>query len=200
MALIKCAKCGKTISDTASVCPSCGEETASVRTASRRRRSSRKLALLALIIAVELLIFWRSGANNRDKGAPSTNALAAPLTLPQSVAHQRKQLKEGQSATYPFFLGQGATVRIEITATPKPVDVMVMTSEEAAKFQQGEGKFFAFLAPAYTSRQELAAQDVMTMDRTDTLPQGNWVIVITRPREAVFFKKDTVVSTVLTIY
>ena len=168
--------------------------------APRRRLSSKKLAFVAVLIGLEFLVFWRRGANNRDKAAPSAATFVAPGSPPQSVLHQRNQLKEGESATHSFFLAQNARVHIEITATPKPVDVMVMTSDEAAKFQQGQGKFFAFLAPEYTYRQTLSAQDVSTMDRSDILPPGNWVIVITLPRQAVFFKKDTAVSTILTIY
>jgi hypothetical protein len=198
-----CAKCGRKISKAASVCPNCGtlaRSASRARTAPRRRLSSKKLALLAVVIGLEFLIFRRPGANDRDKGAPAVAAFAAPMSPPQNVVHQRNQLKEGQSATYSFFLVQDARVRIEITATPKPVDVMVMTSDEAAKFQEGQGKFFAFLAPGYTFRQTLSAQDVVTLDKTDILPRGNWVIVITRPREAIFFKKDTAASTILTIY
>ncbi|HEY2384929.1 MAG TPA: hypothetical protein VGK48_27455 [Terriglobia bacterium] len=154
---------------------------------------------MAVVIALEFLIFGRPGANNRRQDIPAA-AFATPTSPPQDVIHQRSQIKEGDSATRAFFLDKDSRVRIEITATPRPVDVMIMTGDEAAKFREGEGKFFAFLAPEYTYQKSLSAQDVMTMDKTDILPQGNWVLVIAHPREAVFFKKDTVVSTVLTIY
>jgi hypothetical protein len=40
----------------------------------------------------------------------------------------------------------------------------------------------------------------MTFDRAGILGPGNWVLVIKRPREAIFFKDNTVASITLTIY
>lgn len=152
------------------------------------------------MIAAEFLIFWHSKGHNRGLQAPAAAILALPQSSPYDVVHRRNLLKEGESASYSFFLAKDTTVHIEITATPKPVDVMVMTGDDAAKFQEGEGRFLAFLAPAYTYWQALSAQDVTTLDRTDILGPGNWVLVIKRPREAVFFKENTVASTIITIY
>lgn len=152
------------------------------------------------MIAAEFLIFWHSKGDNRGLEAPAAAAVSLPQGPPHDVVHRRDLLKEGGSASYSFFLAKDTTVHIEITATPKPVDVMVMTGDDAAKFQEGEGKFLAFLAPAYTYRQTLSAQEVTTLDRTDILGPGNWVLVIKRPREAFFFKEDTAASTILTIY
>ena len=204
MAWKNCAECGKPLSNKDPTCPHCGAAATSgtqsgkpVDTAPRKHLSPRKLVTIVVLIGLECLLFWRWGANNSDKAVPAAAALAAPTSPPEKVVHERNQLQEGQSAAYSFTLNSDARVHLEVTATPKPVDVLLMSSDEAIKFRESQKKVFG---GDYAYRQTLSALHILTMDKTDILPQGNWVIVVVRPQETILFRKDTAASMILTIY
>ena len=195
MALIECPECKKQISDTAPACPQCGAPIASsisllsATTETIKRRSSSwpyfLLVLLVLIVGISFW-FWRASTNNRS--APPSAGFAGIFRQPQKLVDERIELKEGQLFTSSFTLKNDARVQVKVDAGPKTVDVMLMTKEEHEKFKQDSGNIFD---EQYTFKQRLSSKHILQMDKTEILPVGDWVIIVTRPREAILFQDET---------
>ena len=87
-------------------------------------------------------------------------------------------------------------VEVDVTADPKPVRVMLMNAEDAAKFKAATGDLFG---GSYTYRQALAGRRVLTMNRADVIPTGDWTVVVMRPQDSVLFKESTAAKITLTL-
>ena len=48
--------------------------------------------------------------------------------------------------------------------------------------------------------QSLSSEHVLSMDKTEALPQGGWAIVVMRPLEHLLFHKNTAASVVITAF
>ena len=210
MALVNCPDCGKSVSDQAAACPQCGHPikiqaapaAASILVAaaaparSQERPRTRPIAWVALIIlVVGGFLVWR--AVNSDTAAPLTAGLTAALRQPHKVVDERIQLKEGEYHVYGFTLNSDARVQVQVGATPKDVDVMLMNKAEFEKFQQVSGSLFG---GQYSYRQALSGKGILNLDRTETLPAGTWSIVVMRPSEALLLRKETNASVIVTVY
>jgi hypothetical protein len=98
---------------------------------------------------------------------------------------------------YTFRLVTDSRVRVQVAAEPKNVDVMLMTKEDQEKFRQAAGKLFG---GQYTYRQALSSQQILRMDKTEVVPQGEWSIVVMRPAESLLFQEQTKANVVVTVY
>lgn len=94
-------------------------------------------------------------------------------------------------------LNMDARVEVNVEASPKDVDVMLMTADDLAQFKQARGKLFG---GKYTYRQALSRQATLKMQQTEVLPLGSWAIVVQRPQEAIIFGDETTVSADVTVY
>ena len=207
MAMIDCPECGKQISDKAPACPNCGAPsnlfqpqqspppppTAPSKNSTTKNRTAQVVILLVLCLG--LFGLWRSILSN--KAAPPGAGLIGIVRQPVKVVDQRVQLKEGQAVTYSLNLNTDSRVQVQVTAAPKPVDVMLMDQNQAAQFRQAMGKLFG---GNYTYMQALSGQQVLSMDKTDLLPRGQWALVVMRPREAILFTEDAAAQIVVTVY
>jgi hypothetical protein len=213
MALIKCSECGKEISDKASACPNCGapvttwtqgdEAPAQVAAtfavppspASAKRKTSKWAYVGLVLIAIAVFYIYRAATSNR--AAPLSTGLAGAIRQPTKLVSDRFSLKEGQAQMFSFSLGSDARVEVSVEASPKNVDVMLMTDSELKKYKQAMGKLFG---GKYTHRQALSRQATMKMNQTELLPAGAWAIVVQRPQEAILFGHETTVSVDVTAY
>lgn len=98
---------------------------------------------------------------------------------------------------YSFELRSDARVSVRVRAAPKDVDVMLMTVAELEKFKKAMGKLFG---GHYTYRKTLSGKSVLDMDETETLPVGQWAIVVQRPQESVLFGDATSAAVDVTVY
>jgi hypothetical protein len=149
---------------------------------------------LVLIVGIILFIYR---AIMSDHAAPLSAGLAGALREPKKVVSDRFSLKEGQAKSFSFNLNTDARIEVRVDASPKNVDVMLMTAADLRQFNQAMGKLFG---GKYTYRQALSRQATMKMDQSEVLPAGAWAVVVQRPQEALIFGKETTVSVDVTAY
>ena len=202
MALVKCGECGKDISDKAIACPNCGAPVATGAPVRRApvlvppRRKTSKWAYVGLVLIVGIILFIYRAIMS-DHAAPLSAGLAGALREPKKVVSDRFSLKEGQAKSFSFNLNTDARIEVRVDASPKNVDVMLMTAADLRQFNQAMGKLFG---GKYTYRQALSRQATMKMDQSEVLPAGAWAVVVQRPQEALIFGHETTVGVDVTVY
>lgn len=147
------------------------------------------LVLLGLLAVVGVAIggyFW---IRTRDRGA--VGAIGDAIRQPQVVVSERIQLSEGNAMSYGFTLPSDRRVQVTVDATPKAVDVMLMTDADWASYERASGKLFG---GRYSYRQALSRESILHMDQSEILPAGTWRIAVRRPQEALLFPSDTAVT------
>ena len=210
MALIECPECKKQVSDKAPACPQCGapivaappmpspETPVPAETPAPAKKGPKihpVFLVLLVVAAAGILWLWRSATS--DRAAPPSAGLSGALRQPKKFVDERIELNEGQSMSYSFRLGTDSRVRVQVTAEPKNVDVMLMSKEDQEKFRQVAGKLFG---GQYTYRQALSSQQILRMDKTEVVPEGEWSIVVMRPQESLLFRDKTSANVVVTVY
>jgi hypothetical protein len=215
MALISCGECGRQVSEKALACPQCGapvatgapapeslppgvppnwrEELAEMKAAKKRTRPIFLIAIAAAVVGAFLV----RRAVTSSVAAPPSAGLRAAFRQPQKLVSERTSLKEGQAMMYSFDLRSDARLEVRVNARPKSVDVMLMTAAELERFKKAMGELFG---GKYTYRRALSGKSVLDMKETETLPAGNWAIVVRRPQESVLFADDTAASVEVTAY
>jgi hypothetical protein len=212
MAMIECTECGRQVSDKAPVCLGCGAPVSSTKTATVSsggapaatvtptvpKKSGRALPWLMALIGVVVFLVYHSSVGPSSRPSLATpEGLREVIRQPQKLVSERISLKEGQAEMYSFTLASSGRVEVKVNASPKDVDVMLMTADELKKFQAALGKAFG---GRYTYRQALSRQKVLGMTASEVLPAGDWAIVIQRPVEGALFHDDTAASVDVTVY
>ncbi|MFY0572928.1 hypothetical protein ACN28E_55130 [Archangium lansingense] len=52
------------------------------------------------------------------------------------------ELREGTAMSYGFFIPSDRRLEVRVAASPKPVNVMLMSEDQWAKYQEVRGKLF----------------------------------------------------------
>ena len=201
MALVECWECAREVSDYASTCPHCGapieeSEDAIPRAKSRRSRTGC-LVVVGLVLIVGGFFVWRS--LHSDEAAPLSAGLPGAIRSPQELVDESVHLPEGWYKYYLLELYTSARVRVELYASLAHVNVMLMTPSDFEGYQQAQSTVQES-DTAYTHRELLSSENVVRYDQTETLPSGEWVIVLERPLENVSSPQSTTVNLTITVY
>jgi len=218
MALTKCSECGREVSDKAVSCPQCGAPVAAAQpptavqapaavqppppaaaAPSKPPVQKRKTHPIAWVALVLLLAggFWIYRAATSESAAPPSAGFAAAFRQPQKLVSERFSIKEGQAMMFSFTLRSDARIEVSVQATPKNVDVMLMTARELENYKAAKGKLFG---GEYSYRKALSRQGVLGLNETEVIPSGSWAIVVQRPHESLLFGDDTTASVNVTAY
>ncbi len=202
MALTKCTECGREVSDKAAACPQCGAPViaqaaapatpptilaaaASPAVKPKPRVRVATLVLLVVLAGVAYVVLqMRSGSSLRS-------AVAGPET----VVSEMVSLDEGRAMGYSFVLPTPRRVEVAVTASPKAVNVYLMTDQDWDAFNKSRQKL---LGGKFTYRRALSSESVLNMKQSDIIPAGSWRIVVERPSEALFGGKSTAASVKIT--
>lgn len=191
MALITCRECGKEISGKAAACPSCGLPAPGVSPG----RKAIGLGVLLALVAVFLAFAWMDQRASDRMHQQEQVRLAeerAQLMQPRKVVDRTaKKIEEGTYVSYPFVLAFDSRVHVHVAANPMPVEVIVLPAHAVARFAKNP-------SGPYTHMPSLSGKQLWTMDRSDVLRQGEWVLVVVRPRETLLFPKSTAANVVVT--
>jgi hypothetical protein len=212
MSLIACPECGRMVSERAEACPQCGcpHSSGSVPLAepfepvpppspSRAAfttgfeglpaRSSRRFALsvgvplLGLVALALVVAMFGLGVNFGAK---------------QTLIADRVDLLEGQSKHWPVHLAARRRVLVTVDAEPRPVNVVVLDAEQWQEYTRSHSNPSGQSGHVYTTG--LSDLGTVHMDKTATLPAGDWHVVIERPREAPGSAQATVVRVAIIGY
>ena len=122
--------------------------------------------------------------------------LPSAIREPQVMVNESVVLKEGNAKLYSFSLPTDREVTVEVTASPKVVDVMLMTAADRQKYEEAMGSLFD---RGFTYRQKLSSKGVLRFSETDTVPAGTWTIVVQRPNESALLGDDTAATVKVTV-
>jgi len=207
MALIECGECRRQVSNKAPACPGCGAPIAASVPATAAPATSRPALpepKKRMRTTTSLLIALLCGAayfayrvNSGPAGSSRVAGMPEAFRQPRKLVSERVGLKEGQAMMYAFTLASAARVEVTVSARPKNVDVMLMTAADLESYKRAMGKLFG---GHYSYRKTLSRQGVQAMTESETLPAGDWAIVVQRPQEDVLFTHDTSVSIQVTAF
>jgi hypothetical protein len=107
---------------------------------------------------------------------------------PQTIVNESLQLKEGSAMSYGFLLPSRRRVDVKVSASPKNVNVMLMTDEQWLKYEKVRGSLWG---GQFMYTRALSRQQILSWEGSDELPAGRWRIVIERPKEAILFGDPT---------
>lgn len=110
------------------------------------------------------------------------------MSGPQTLVNETIELKEGNAMGYGFTIPSDRRIEVRVAANPKPVNVMLMTEDQWAKYQSVRGKLFG---GQFEYKRALSKQNVLQMADSDVLPAGRYRVVVERAEEALLFKKST---------
>src|SRR5262245_3309393 len=186
MSMIDCPECGNQISDKAPACPNCGVVLSGTKKAERFPRY--KIVLLVVLIVAGAILggWWRYFIGPQSV-----------LRQPKVVVDERVALNEGQSLIYRFVLKSASRVEVEVNAQPKQVSVMLMSDADAESFRKANQMVFG---GQFSMRQAVSSENILSMNKTEILPQGAWSIVVMRPLEAILFGESTTAQIKVTVY
>jgi hypothetical protein len=139
-------------------------------------------AVLWLVLLGVVFVFFKM---------KSGSSLAGAVAGPQTIVSETISLKEGQAMGYGFRIPSDRRIEVNVTANPKPVNVMLMSEAQWKKYNDVRGKLFG---GQYEYKQALSKEAVLQMKESDILPAGSYRIVVERPAEALIFKKETAAS------
>ncbi len=123
-------------------------------------------------------------------------SVAGALTGPEELFNERIGLQEGQAKNYIFSLSDTRRVEVTVKASPKPVNVYLMTDGDLDAYSRARGKHRS----DFPYQQEISDGHVLHMQRSARLRAGSWHIVVERPREALLFGEETGVSVLVVAY
>ncbi len=143
-------------------------------------------ALVALFVAYKVVTLF-SGLHDR------LGARNASLTGRRTVLSQQFELAEGDVGDHAFTLVQAAHVEVSLTASPRPVNVMVMTPAQWDGYQAIKGRVFGGRTACTPS---LAEDGTTQWVGVGDLAAGDYRLVVERPRETRV-KDATAASTIV---
>ena len=222
MALISCSECGKQISDKAAACPNCGAPVtaaapggaalavapatpgptpvapaelavahaparATVKPTKKGGLSVGRVVLWGFILCGLWLIF-KVSTGSSVRGAVSG---------PQTLVNETIELKEGTAMGYGFTIPTDRRIEVRVNASPKPVNVMLMSEDQWAKYNEVRGKLFG---GQYQYMLALSKKSVLQMNESDLIPSGRYRVVVERAEEALLFKKATAATVTIIGY
>lgn len=131
---------------------------------------------------------WRTfGMASRTPIGAALNAISEP----EVVFDETATLDEGEAKLYSVTLDRPRDLRVEVRASPKSVDIMLMNDEDVAGYRKAKGKLFG---GNFTHREVLSSPGVTAFDKTDSVPAGRWTLVVQRPQEAALLTDKTSAS------
>jgi hypothetical protein len=199
MALIDCSECSKQVSDKATSCPNCGAPT-KLKAENRKQTLEEKKRPLVrpvflVLAAIAAILVWRSF--NSESTAPASEGLSGLIRKPNKVVNEKIELDEGQYMFYSLLLEKNARVQVQVSASPRKVDVVFLSQSELEVYRDvlngPPGKTFSYLP-------SLSSENVLRMDKSFEVSAGSWAIVIRRPNESILFTDKTAAEIIVTIY
>jgi hypothetical protein len=215
---VKCGECGKDVSDKAKACPNCGapagsegqpvsapheparppSSSSSPASPPSTRRGVIRWALLATFCTVAGLavyVLHLAASGEHDLAAPLSGiAEAIQPRKPSKIAEDKISLNEGEFKVYSFWLLTSVPIEVNIESASQKIDVLLLSAEQLQKFKQLNG------VGEYTYKEAFSKLSTLKVHETKTLPDGEWAIVVQRPKESWFIHDSTVVSVELTKY
>jgi hypothetical protein len=188
--------------------------------------TSRSAYLFLILISSLGYLSYRAIAN--DKVAPLSAGLMASLRTPQRIVTDRFNLEEGGYRTYGFTLDTDARIQVTSSSSYANINVMLMNSHDLAVFKKINDNVTAFWKKAsdqtwlsnllhkneakdlggkidaqngaIVCRHSLSQFLTMRMDKTETLPSGEWYVVVRYPRESLTTRNQSTVDLNITAY
>lgn len=222
MALISCSECGKQISDKAASCPSCGAPVTAAAAGGAAQAVAPATpgpAPMAPAAPAVAQAPARPAATPPKKGGfgvgriflwgfilfggwlafkmATGSSVRGAVSGPQTLVNETIELKEGTAMGYGFTIPTDRRIEVRVNASPKPVNVMLMTEDQWAKYQNVHGKLFG---GQFEYKRALSKQSVLQMSDSDVLPSGTYRVVVERAEEALFFKKATAATVTIIGY
>jgi hypothetical protein len=150
----------------------------------------------ALSFVVLCVVAWWAWNTFGTASRTPVGAVLGAIAEPEVVFDETATLDEGEAKLYSVTLARPRDLRVEVQASPKTVDIMLMTDEDVATYRAAKGKLFG---GNYTHRQALSSQGVTAFDHTDSVPAGRWTLVVQRPQESALLTDKTAAKVKITV-
>jgi len=115
----------------------------------------------------------------------------AAMLAPRTLLDDRFELQEGQNRSLSFHLTEPREVQINLETEEKPVNVFLFNTEQWGQFNRNLGTPFG---SHFDYSGSLSQTHTMKLEKSATIPEGDWHLTIERPREALFFHHSAVVA------
>jgi hypothetical protein len=105
---------------------------------------------------------------------------------PEALVSETVTLKDGELTSYRLFLPSSRKIQVTVSASPKAVNVLLMSLTEWIDYQKVRG-----FGGRYKYHTALSRMSVLSMDEAETVRAGEWRIVVERPLEQLFGSEGT---------
>lgn len=146
-------------------------------------------------VALCVVAWWAWNTFGTASRTPVGAALGA-IAEPEVVFDETATLDEGEAKLYSVTLARPRDLRVEVRASPKSVDIMLMNDEDVAGYRKAKGKLFG---GNFTHREVLSSPGVTAFDKTDSVPAGRWTLVVQRPQESALLTDKTAAAVRITV-
>jgi hypothetical protein len=150
----------------------------------------------ALSFVVLCVVAWWAWNTFGTASRTPVGAVLGAIAEPEVVFDETATLDEGEAKLYSVTLARPRDLRVEVQASPKTVDIMLMTDEDVAGYRKAKGKLFG---GNFTHRQVLSSPGVTAFDKTDSVPAGRWTLVVQRPQESALLTDKTAAKVKITL-
>jgi antitoxin component HigA of HigAB toxin-antitoxin module len=199
MAVVNCSECSGAVSQAAAACPHCGHPRTPLgahvsssdaglgaAAGSALRFGGKALRAVFLIAGTLVVVLLLVKLLNQHATPPRP-----PKPPPQTLLDDRFELQEGQYRSLSFHLPQPREIELSMDAAQKPVNVYLLTADQWGQFTQNEASIFG---SGFNYTKALSQRRTMKLERTATLPEGDWHLTVERPKESIIFKEPAVVT------
>ncbi|MSP93566.1 MAG: FHA domain-containing protein [Myxococcales bacterium] len=155
-----------------------------------------------IVLSVLGVLFVGSGGfavvrHLMETGGKAVDRAAAKVRGPQTVADKSIDLQEGSARWSSFTLPNDASVRVRVTADPRPVNVYLMRGADVGEFEEalkepGEKRFSYVDSP-------VSAKGVRILTQVDEVQAGQWAVVFHHERTSLVDLETTRVHYTVTV-
>jgi len=150
------------------------------RPAPKRKQVSTLRSLIGLAVLGTLIyIGYKVSTGSSVKTAVSG---------PELIFDETVRLDEGDARSYPFTVSSSRLIHVSLHASPKRVNVILMTASDFDEYQRTRGKL---VRSGYHYLQAISEKSVLDAEKEVVLPSGTYHVIVERPRDSVILTDAT---------
>jgi hypothetical protein len=150
------------------------------RPAPKRKNVSTLRSLIGLAILGTVIYIGYKISNG--------SSVKTAVSGPEKIFDETVRLDEGDARSYSFTVSSSRRIHVSLHASPKRVNVILMTASDFDEYKRARGKLFG---GGYHYLRAISAKGVLDAEQEDVLPSGTYHVIVERPRDSIVLTDAT---------